>query len=328
MDMKVTDSVQPLLLETDPYQALTETLQLLLATRPTLALVMLVGEVPDGASTEAQRTLKASMDDVEQLLLACFRRSDKVTRCGDASCAAILMDAEVEGALRAIHRFQRMLGCWSPLAVALRVGVAAAPEQAGEGRALLTQALQPRFRILPTLGTEQETLPRMDELFPGKSALSLEAPKVSADQEKASKTTTYHLRQMLATATASALSSEPAGQRLLSGTGATPPVETLTKARARALGVPYIAPPQRIPSSVRNLLPAEVMRQLHCLPIGRDRRGLTVALADPTDRGVLQRLEQMTGLTIFPVMTDPDALEALAPPVRARRASQVASPQS
>jgi hypothetical protein len=311
-------------LETGPYQALTDTLQVLLATRPTLALVMLVGEAPDGASAEALRTVKTSVDDVEQLLLACFRRSDKVVRCGDAGCAAILMDAEVEGALRAVHRFQRMLGCWPPLAVALRVGVAAAPGQADESRALLTQALQPRFRILPAQGAEQETLPKMDELVPSKPALLSEAPKVSAAQERASKTTTNHLRQMLATATAAALSSE-SGHRLLSGTGATPPVETLTKARARALGVPYIAPPQRIPSSVRNLLPAEVMHQLHCLPIGRDRRGLTVALADPTDRGVLQRLEQMTGLTIFPVMTDPDALEALAPPVRARRASHVAS---
>ena len=44
------------------------------------------------------------MDDVEQLLLACFRKSDKVLRCGDGSCAAILREAEVDGALRAVHR--------------------------------------------------------------------------------------------------------------------------------------------------------------------------------------------------------------------------------
>ncbi len=323
MDMKVTDSAQPLLLERDPYQALRETLQVLLATRPALALALLVGEAAD-TSSETLRAMKTALDDVEQLLRACFRRSDTVMRCGEASCAAILLGADVDGALRAVHRFQRMLDCWPPLAVALRVGVAAAPEQAGGSQALLTRALQPRFRILPA--QEPETLPSMDELVQSKSTSPSEKIAVSPAQAKATKTMTHHLRQMLAT-TAAALSAEP-DCRLPGSMEALPAVETLTKARARALGVPYIAPPQRIPSSVRKLLPAEVMRQLHCLPIGRDRRGLTVALADPTDRGVLQRLEQLTGLTIFPVMTDPDALEALAPPVRARRASQVASSQS
>jgi hypothetical protein len=100
------------------------------------------------------------------------------------------------------------------------------------------------------------------------------------------------------------------------------------RARARALGVPYLSPPQHIPSSVRNLLPLEVMRQFQCLPIGRDRNSLTVALADPTDRGALHRLEEITGLTIFPVMTDPEALEALARPVRSRRSSQMSAQSS
>ena len=87
-------------------------------------------------------------------------------------------------------------------------------------------------------------------------------------------------------------------------------------ARARALGVPYLPGPHRIPSSVRNLLPLEVMQQLQCLPLGRDRNSLTVALADPTDRGALLRLEQLTGMTIFPVMTDPELLAPLVRPAR------------
>ena len=324
MDTKVTDAVQPFLLESASYQVLSDTLQLLLATRPVWTLVMMVGETPDGASTEVLRTVKVAMDEVEQLLLVCFRRSDKVVRCSEAACAAILLDAEVDGALRAIHRFQRMLSCWPPLAVPLRVGVAAASEQPGEGQPLLALALQPRLRILPAPEAGQESLPRMDELAPNKPAMSLPAPKGNGVQEKAGKVAAQ-MRDMLAASTAAALSSESA-QHLPNNGGSTPLVETFTRARARALGVPYIAPPRHIPNSVRNLLPAEVMRQLHCLPIGRDRNALTVALADPTDQAVLRRLEQLTGLTIFPVMTDPDALETLAQPGRSRRASQVSTP--
>ncbi len=327
MDTKVTDAVQHRSTEPDSHQALTETLQLFLATRPVLTLVVLVGEVPDGASVEAHCTVKACMDDVEQLLLACFRRSDKVVRCGEASCAAILLDADVDGAVQAVHRFQRVLGCWTPLTVALRVGMAAAPEQADECQALLGLALKPRLRILPASGAEPGALPRMDELTESKPAMTLPLPTNASAQEKATKATIAYLKQVLEMPTTAAFPSEP-GHFRVSDSMSVSSSEAFTRARARALGVPYIAPPHRIPSSVRNLLSAEVMRQLQCLPIGRDRNALTVALADPTNRGILQRLEQLTGLAIFPVMTDPDALEALAPPVRSRRASQVASPQS
>lgn len=322
MHTKGTDSAQPLVLESDSYRALTDALQLALATRPILTLVVLAAEVSDGASEEARHTVKASVDDVEQLLLACLRRSDKVVRCGEASCAAILFDAEVDGALRALHRFQRMLGCWRSLAVTLRVGVAAAPEQAKESQELLALALQPRLRILSAPNAEQEALPRMDEAVLNKPALPLPAPRSNGSSEKESKAS-QQLRHLLAMSTAAALSSEQK-PRVMSEVGSGVPAETLARARARALGVPYIAPPHRIPSSVRNLLSVEMMRQLHCLPIGRDRNALTVALADPTDRSVVQRLEQITGLSIFPVMTDLDALEALAQPTRSRRASQMA----
>ncbi len=91
------------------------------------------------------------------------------------------------------------------------------------------------------------------------------------------------------------------------------------RARARALGVPYLSPPQHIPMSVRRLVPPEVMQQYRCLPVGRNRKALTVALADPTDTGALLCLEQVTGLTIFPVMTDPEALEHLTRFPRPRR---------
>jgi hypothetical protein len=327
MDTKATDAVQHCSLEPEAHRALTETLQVFLATRPVLTVVVLVGEVPDGASAEAHRTVKACMDDVEQLLLVCFRRSDKVVRCGEASCATILLDADVDGAGRAVQRFQRVLGCWTPLTVALRIGMATAPEQADEGQALLGLALKPRLRILPMAGAAGSAPPKSDEANEGKPVASLLPPMNKSVQEKATKATIAHLKQVLEMPTAAAFPSEP-GHFRMSDAGSATSNEAFARARARALGVPYIAPPHRIPNSVRNLLPAEVMRQLQCLPIGRDRNALTVALADPTNRGILQRLQQITGLTIFPVMTDPDVLEALAQPVRRGRASQVASPQS
>ena len=319
MDTKVPGAVQSLSLEPASSQALLEALQLVLATRPALTLV-LVGGTPTRASGEAHRAVKACMDDVDQLLLACFRRSDKVVRCGEASCAVILLDADIDGALGAIDRFQRALGCWSPLPVVLQVGLAAAPKQADEGEALLALALKPRLRIWAATRAEKGELPIMDEQARHEPLMTLAVSKNKSSQEKTTKAP--HLEHVLTPSSAALVSTET-GQMLLDDPMSVPLAKMITQ--ARALGVPYIAPPSWIPDKVRNLLPAEVMRQLHCLPIGRDRKALTVALADPTDQSIVQHLQQLTGLTIFPVMTDPAALEALAQPVRSRRTSQVAS---
>lgn len=321
MGTEMADSVQPVSLEPGPYRALIDALQPLLATEATLTLLTLTGEAPVGVTGPTCSTMKTCMDDVEQLLLACFRRSDRIVRCGEGSCAAVLLGAGVEGALCAVQRFQRMLGSWKGLAVSLRIGLAAAPEQAAESRALLALALEPRLHILPAAGAEQGMLPRMDELARHEASLLRPLPKGRAVRRRASKASA-RLEQMLAVPEAA--EPLPESRWVLRGEEPAERPNALTRARARALGIPYIAPPHRIPSSVRDLLSLEVMRQLQCLPIGRDRNALTVALADPTNRGTLHRLEQLTGLTIFPVMTDPDALETLAQPASARRTSQVA----
>lgn len=320
MGTEMTDSVQPLSLESGPYHTLIEVLQPLLATGPMLTLLTLTGEAPAGDAIHACSTVKTCMDDVEQLLLACFRRSDRIVRLSEGSCAAILLGAGVEGALCAVHRFQRMLGSWKGLAVSLRVGLAAAPEQATESCALLALALEARLHILPTTGAEQAALPRMDEPARTEPSLIRPLPQRRAARRKASKAAACLEQALAAPSGAEPL---PESRWALSGKEPAEHPGALTRARARALGIPYIAPPPRIPSSVRDLLSLEVMRQLQCLPIGRDRNALTVALADPTDRGTLHRLEQLTGLTIFPVMTDPDALEMLAQPAPPRRTSQM-----
>jgi hypothetical protein len=293
---------------------------LLLATWPTLTLLVLVGEVSAEAGADACGKAKACMDDVEQLLIACFRRSDVVIRCGERSCAAILLGAEGDGALHAVRRFRRMLSKCKPLTSSLQIGIASAPEQAAESQTLVALALKPRLRMVPATGAGKGTLPRLDQLVEREPAMTLAQGQPSAAQEKASKAAT-HLRPPLTVPFAAEFSSE--ARLALRGREPMQRAEPLARARARTLGVPYIAPPQRIPGSVRNLLPVEVMRQLQCLPIGRDRNALTVALADPTDSGVLHQLREITGLNIFPVMTDPDALEALAQPTRSRRANQL-----
>jgi hypothetical protein len=321
MCTEVTGSVQLLSLEAAPCRMLIDSLQALLAMRPTLTLVVLVGEASGGLASDALDRVKTCMDDVERLLFTCLRRSDRVVRCGETGCAAVLFDADGDGALRAMQRFQPMLDARTLLHVSLRIGFAAAPEQTSEGQALLALALKPRLSIQAAPDARKGLLPRMDEIVEGKPAAARARPKGRGARGKARKAT-IHLREMLPIAPA--FSAEPARPLLGDGSLA-PPDEMHTWARARILGVPYIAPPQHIPSSVLNLLSVEVMHQLRCLPIGRDRNMLTVALADPTDKGVLQRLEQMTGLTIFPVMTDPGALEALAQSAHSRHASPVAS---
>jgi hypothetical protein len=79
---------------------------------------------------------------------------------------------------------------------------------------------------------------------------------------------------------------------------------------ARKLGVPYLTfLPREMPTSLQRLVHPRLAQELHCFPIGRERNTLTVAMLDPQDRGALERLEQETGLHIFPVLANPQALQ-------------------
>ncbi|WP_052890104.1 hypothetical protein [Thermogemmatispora carboxidivorans] len=88
------------------------------------------------------------------------------------------------------------------------------------------------------------------------------------------------------------------------------PTEELL-AEARRLGIPYLAPlPRRVPASVRQAISPHLAHELHCCPIGRARKTLTVALADGSNhQAVLERLQRETGLQIFPVLTPPQELQ-------------------
>lgn len=78
---------------------------------------------------------------------------------------------------------------------------------------------------------------------------------------------------------------------------------------ARQLGVPYLPfLPRVFPSKVKRLMRPELAQELHCFPLGCADKTLTVAMSDPQDGKVLDRLQKETGMRIFPVLIHPDEL--------------------
>ena len=76
-------------------------------------------------------------------------------------------------------------------------------------------------------------------------------------------------------------------------------------------GVPYMRLPARLPQNLKRLLPHSIARELRCVPVGRDHNRLTVAMAYPADKQALTRLQNMTGMIIFPVAWDVCALDTM-----------------
>lgn len=320
MDTDMTDAVDPMSFEPDARSALTRALQPLLDSASLLTLVLLSGA---GACEGAEETLCevcAALDELEQVARSGIRKTDMVLRCGSSQCALVLVGSGAEGALRVINRLRQHLEGWKAGPLSVQVGLASAPEQGEESEELIRLACRPRLRLVP---------PMDDGMASWDIAGEVLSDDLSAEYRLAAHAHNGAFRYLgpMSVPVREPAAAAESRRRSAKGTGAVRPIETFVQARARALGVPYLPAPQRIPSSVRNLLPQEVMQQLRCLPVGRDRNSLTVALVDPTDRGVLRRLEQLTGMTIFPVMTDPDVLESLARPARSRRVQQL-SPAS
>lgn len=78
---------------------------------------------------------------------------------------------------------------------------------------------------------------------------------------------------------------------------------------ARQLGVPYLPfLPRTFPNKVKRLVKPELAQELHCFPLGCAHKTLTVAMSNPQDGQVLDRLQKETGMRIFPVLIHPDEL--------------------
>jgi len=76
-------------------------------------------------------------------------------------------------------------------------------------------------------------------------------------------------------------------------------------------GKPFMQLPLQLSRSMKRLIPHELALELHCAPVGRDHNRLTVAMADPTNTKTLDRLKEITGLTIFAVSCEEEALNSL-----------------
>ncbi|HEY6540685.1 MAG TPA: diguanylate cyclase, partial [Ktedonobacteraceae bacterium] len=76
-------------------------------------------------------------------------------------------------------------------------------------------------------------------------------------------------------------------------------------------GIPYMQLPARLSLSLKRLVPHPIARELRCIPVGRDHNRLTIAMAYPTDIQALARLQNVTGMIIFPVACDISALDAM-----------------
>ena len=86
--------------------------------------------------------------------------------------------------------------------------------------------------------------------------------------------------------------------------------ESVSENAARG-NVPFMQLPVKLPTRLKNLIPYALALELRCAPVGRDHHCLTVAVADPTNHETLQRLREVTGMTIFLVTCEVAALDAL-----------------
>lgn len=75
--------------------------------------------------------------------------------------------------------------------------------------------------------------------------------------------------------------------------------------------VPYIKLPRTLPTHLKTLLPYTLACEIRCVPMGYHQQRLTVAMAEPTNHHLIERLQAITGLTIFPVSCDECDLNTL-----------------
>jgi hypothetical protein len=76
-------------------------------------------------------------------------------------------------------------------------------------------------------------------------------------------------------------------------------------------GIPFMSLPQTVPQRLKHFIPYPLALEMRCVPVGRDAHCLTVAMVDPTNVENIVRLQNATGMTIFPVSCDLEELYTL-----------------
>jgi Type II secretion system (T2SS), protein E, N-terminal domain len=75
--------------------------------------------------------------------------------------------------------------------------------------------------------------------------------------------------------------------------------------------IPFMQLPSHIPRRLQQIIPYQLALAIGCVPVGRDRNRLTIAMADPANMDALTQLEKVTGLTIFAVSCEAEVLKEL-----------------
>jgi hypothetical protein len=75
--------------------------------------------------------------------------------------------------------------------------------------------------------------------------------------------------------------------------------------------VPYMELPHVLSKRLTQLIPYQTACELQCAPVGWEDRCLTVAMREPSNDEAITRLQEVTGLTIFPVACEENELNDL-----------------
>ncbi len=102
----------------------------------------------------------------------------------------------------------------------------------------------------------------------------------------------------------------PLEKRKSQGKGSNEHISSLPKQACNG-SIPFMQLPSQIPGRLKHIIPYHLALAIGCVPVGRDHNRLTIAMADPTNMDALAQLEKVTGLTIFAVSCETEALKEL-----------------
>jgi len=85
----------------------------------------------------------------------------------------------------------------------------------------------------------------------------------------------------------------------------------VTLSTCKRLGIPSLDIPVDLPTpEVARLIPLELALELRAVPLAMEEGILTVAMASPENRKLVDALVEVTGRKVFPVLSPPEQLEA------------------